>query len=468
MIELSRALARQFRTMLRHYVMEARADWPLVLCRTGGHGLTLKACQGDVALLYHQTGKRPVDAIAFRATVLGEFEGRNDSLVTLEQAAIGKGRARWDDGGVPREVNFDTVSPDDVPAFPDPPAKFFPLPPTFLDALEAAARVTGKSSDRLALSRVQLRGKKGQVVATDGRQLLVQGGFSFPWQDDVLVPGVPAFRSRDFAGAAEVTVGRTKTHVVLFVGPWALLLGIDTASRYPDVDVVIPRAASLQTTLQLDAEDAAFLLGALPKLPGSNDDPPTITLDLNEPPAVRARGDGQEQATELVLTRSTVVGPPVRVSAVRSQFGRALQLGFREVAVATADKPVVCRDAQRVFLWMPLDPATAIGPNATEMGSKLPPRSAPVPPPNPNERMTPTMSTPPLNGHGANNGNAVETSPERWGLAEVIAETEALRTLLQDASGRTMRLLAALKNQRKKSKAVQAAMASLRQLKIDP
>jgi len=58
--------------------------------------------------------------------------------------------------------------------------------------------------------------------------------------------------------------------------------------------------------------------------------------------------------------------------------------------------------------------------------------------------------------------------PERLpGIAELIAEAEELRTLLQDASTRLARLLAGLKQQRRQSRAVEAAVQSLRQLKLD-
>ncbi len=56
-------------------------------------------------------------------------------------------------------------------------------------------------------------------------------------------------------------------------------------------------------------------------------------------------------------------------------------------------------------------------------------------------------------------------APERGGtLAGLVAEAEAIRGLLHDADTRLARLLAALKHQRKQSRAVLAAMASLRQL----
>ena len=50
----------------------------------------------------------------------------------------------------------------------------------------------------------------------------------------------------------------------------------------------------------------------------------------------------------------------------------------------------------------------------------------------------------------------------------MIAEVEALRGVLQDTSARTVRLLAALKHQRRQSRAVKAAMASLQQLRLGP
>src|SRR5262245_53438851 len=85
-IEIPRALARQLRAVLRRSVMEGRSDWPLVLCRTEESGLTLEAGPGDVAVRYEHEGRHEPAAIAFRASVLAEFEGRNDA-VSLDQVA---------------------------------------------------------------------------------------------------------------------------------------------------------------------------------------------------------------------------------------------------------------------------------------------------------------------------------------------------------------------------------------------
>ena len=78
------------------------------------------------------------------------------------------------------------------------------------------------------------------------------------------------------------------------------------------------------------------------------------------------------------------------------------------------------------------------------------------------------MPAPQANGPTHDNGHSDGNSePERWGIAQVIEETETLRGLLHDASARTARLLAALKHQRRRSRAVQQAVQSLKDLQLD-
>ena len=73
------------------------------------------------------------------------------------------------------------------------------------------------------------------------------------------------------------------------------------------------------------------------------------------------------------------------------------------------------------------------------------------------------MPTPPTNHP---HGNGEGPGERAGGLAEILAEAEELRRLLQDAGGRLARLIAALKQQRQHSRAVEAAMASLRRLRL--
>src|SRR5439155_8332470 len=191
-IEIPRTLARDFRTVLRRAVMtEApRGSWPLVCCRAGKEGLVLEAEQVGVALRYQADEPRPEEHIAFRPNLLAEIEGRSDTPVALEEVGPGKGRARWATNGESLVRDFDTIKPDSLPPFPILPKQFTPQPPEFLTALDEAARTAARDTARYSLLRMQLRGKSGSVVGTDGRQLLVFGGFTLPWDDNVLVPRV--------------------------------------------------------------------------------------------------------------------------------------------------------------------------------------------------------------------------------------------------------------------------------------
>ena len=103
MIEIPRALARQFRAVLRQSLPAGapRGPDPVVVIRAGPDGLTLEARQEEAAVRFHADGPAAPAALALPLKALAGFEGRTGTPVTLEQAAPGKGRACWDDGGVP-------------------------------------------------------------------------------------------------------------------------------------------------------------------------------------------------------------------------------------------------------------------------------------------------------------------------------------------------------------------------------
>ena len=80
-----------------------------------------------------------------------------------------------------------------APVFPEEPSKLFSIESGILKALDDACQTASKDNVRFALQKLQLRGGTGDIVATDGHQLLVQGGFALPWRMDVLVPAVNVF-----------------------------------------------------------------------------------------------------------------------------------------------------------------------------------------------------------------------------------------------------------------------------------
>jgi hypothetical protein len=411
--------------------------------------------------------------LAFRVGLLADVEGRDGGPVSLEVAAPGEGLARWADAGVPRACPFPTLPAEQLPGLPAGPTKLAPQPPHFLAALAAASQTAARDDVRFALTRIMLAGKRGEVVATDGRQLLLQGGFALPWAEDVLVPALPVFGGKELGAGGPAAVGRTAEHVVVQAGPWAFHLPIDAAARYPDVRAVVPRTPTGGASrLHLHEDDVPSLLRALPRLPGGSDSPAPVTLDLGEVVVLRSRGEGDGPPAELALSRSHASGPPAAVVTDRLYLLRAARLGFREVEVPGADRPLVCRDASRTYLWMPLGRDGAIPPSADALrvasadADPVPQRPKPQPVKRRPDMPAPADNGPEPRGGAPRPGPATPETPD--GLPDPVAEAEALRDLLQQAQARVGRLLAALRLQRRQGRALQAAVASLRQLRLGP
>ena len=457
MITLTRCQARDLRAVLRRRALGIahRGELPpLIVVAEPGVGLRVRFHHPPLALDCLLPGDpRRGGPVALPLEALAELEGRDDTPVTLEAVGPGRTLARWRERGAYRSREFATTSPAARPPFPEAPDRSGECPAALLDALAEAAATTDEESTRYALGCILLRGgREGEVVATDGRQLLIQGGFPLPWEGDVLVRRTPPCLGalpRDRPSL----IGRSAHHVVLRAGAWTAWLEIQRDARYPRVEGIVPDAGGPATRLHLDLADAEALAGALEGLPGGDAPHAPATLDLNGRIAVRALAGGSSPPAELVLARSRYSGPPIRLATDRRLLARAARLGFRELEVRAADAPVVCRDGRRVYLWQPLGPDAAIGP----AGDATPTHPDPAHHPEPPTEARPAMRVP-----------TPESRPpaEAAGLAALIAEAEALHEALADARARAGRLAVALRRHRKRERLVAATLASLRQLRL--
>jgi hypothetical protein len=233
------------------------------------------------------------EAVALPLDALADFEGRDDSPVELEAVAADRTVARWSDRGIPQTREYEVVPIDGLTPFPDPPAEWSDAPPGFLDALAEASAIACHGNTRYALGCAQLRHREGghEVVATDGGQLLIRGGFTLPWDGDVRVNRTPPFGSRALRDGP-LSLGRTETHVVFRAGARTVTLEVREGDRFPDVDRAPPAEATPLTRLALDPDDAVFLGAVLDRLPGGDAFNTPVTVDLNGRVAVRARGPG--------------------------------------------------------------------------------------------------------------------------------------------------------------------------------
>ena len=468
MIQITRALARQIRTVLRKAAPlgSGRNYRPSLSLHAGPNGMQIRGHHEEVAVELHLPGPCASDTIVLSHAALEDIQSRQDSLVTITAKNAECVQARWEWSGVAQCRDYDTVGIDKLPPFPVEPKRFAALGKSVLQSLDDAVQTADRNNIRSALTRLQLRGKAGEIVSADRRQLLVQRGFTFPWKDDILILAIGVFGWRELPQDASIAIGRSDTHVCIRIGPWTFHLAIDKHSRFPRIEQVIPARSPKESALRMTPEDAIFLAAELARLPGSKEEDAEVTVDLNGHAAIRAKDEASSQTTELLLGRSTVSGPPVRFVSQRRFLAQAAKMHFLDLHVASADTAIVCRDPKRIYVWMPLNPEKALPPTSDAIRISSTIASAQHPQePSPPRRNT-IMSIPPSNGHASNG------TPESLGrgersvaITDLITEAEELRTVLADASGRLTRLLSGLKQHRRDSRAMQAAMQSLKQIK---
>ncbi|WP_020465602.1 hypothetical protein [Singulisphaera acidiphila] len=208
---------------------------------------------------------------------------------------------------------------------------------------------------------MQLRGE-GEIAASDGCQLLLRGGFHFPWNEPLLIRRSPVLSCQALARDRPFQLGKTETHVVLQIGPWTLSLEIQAEWRFPLLAGLIPDTSVATTRLRLDPDDAHFLGEALERLPENDEVNAPATFDLNGKIAVRAGDPALTRITELILSRSAYTGSPVRLCTDRAFLSRAVRLGFGEIEIRDDGSPLVCRNAHRRYLWQPLSKESTIEP----------------------------------------------------------------------------------------------------------
>jgi len=374
LLTISRSVLRRFRTLCKRGGLHKSsvAGGPVVTFVGGFDGCRIRAESTDVAIEYHEPGDRPPETIRLPLAALELCEGRDDGLVTLDAGSGDQVRLSWTDRGVPRESEQVQTKAAGT-AFPTVPSMSGANGSDLWNALGDAVATTDPQSSRYALGCLHLRGALGRIETTDGRQVLVQAGYRFGFEDDVLIPGSKLLGSADFAGGESITVGRTEEHVGIGVGRWLILLRIQKDARFPKIDQILPNSDAAKSRLEFSPADAGFLKETIPRLPCDDTLHDPITLDLNGQVLVRSREMAASRPTEVLLGSSQLTGEPVILNTDRRFVERALKLGFRNVCFYGPSSPAMGVDANRRFLWALLDKSSAIprSDEATRIESSL-------------------------------------------------------------------------------------------------
>ena len=285
----------------------------------------------------------------------------------------------WTDYGVDRRLRLSLEVPAATQSVPGLPERLTAMPTRFREDWAVAAACSNPDSVRYALGCVQLDGRGnhdgvGRIVATDGIQAVLAGGYGLQWLGQCLVPSSVPLGHRQLPSGS-VEIGRVAArsddssrpaappqsdHVCFRVlqpgrerAAWTFWSPVE-AGRFPDVDRIVPQPSVCPppTRLAMDRSDAVRLSESLAGLPGGADDP--VILKLTESVEVTA-GEGAS-APSIPLLRSRTLGQHRRVTMRRAFLERAASLGFDEIELHGSGRPAVCRsgDHSRTYVWMTL------------------------------------------------------------------------------------------------------------------
>ncbi len=366
LITLSRRLAydlhRVVRRALNVSLREAEPPLELLAC---DDGLRIRARGHQAAVEYHLHGPLPAERLLVPMRLLADCEGKVDDPVQIDALTDGRVVAGWRYGELPQLVQVEPPNEPQAcfPAQTGASWRFTENPPGVLRALAHACQTTSNClSSRYALGSVQLRGDEGAIVATDGRQMLIQRGFAFPWQESLLMPANEVFASTELGHDEAVRVGRSAEWISFEANGYRIFLRIDTTGQFPEVDACFRNGKEVIATLNVAPQDAERLLRSLPQLPqGAERDFP-VTVELNGKVLLRAKQEGRRQPIEIVLSSSRSTGEAVSFSTNRRYLARAVALGFREFSLFGANAPVLCQDEHRHYVWSVLDPCRVVPP----------------------------------------------------------------------------------------------------------
>lgn len=371
-MHFTRKQIRTIRQMLRRaFGLTARSRSPGIVMFSSSSGLRVQAATGLIALEYHQPGQFETKQLSVPYQALLDSEGTRNEPVTFGEID-GQLQVEWTTEEIPHTLRYPL---EQVESFPPMPLDLFHNDGRLLTALRDAVETAEKEATRYALDHLRLRGSDGQIAATDGRQALVQAGFTFPWEEALLIPATPLFTAKELRKSDLVKVGRTEDWVTFQIGPWTISLKIEHEARFPNLDDCILDPTQAVTKLHLAPSDAEFLIRTLKQLPAAEHYDRPITIDLNGATTLRTRGEGQP-LTEVVLSNSHRTGQELRVACNRDYLGRAAKLGFREIHFASQDSPAMCPDDNRRYVWALFAKGSALASNDQAVQITSPPAPA--------------------------------------------------------------------------------------------
>jgi hypothetical protein len=348
----------------------------------------------------------------------------------------------------------------DPSAWPDLPHESHDVATSFLTALHDTGRGAATEPGKYASHRLQLQGDTGLVISTDGQQALLYGQFPFPFTDSILLPALPLFGGKDFARVNRVQIGRVGTWFYLQADEWYVWLALDQAGRFPDVAAILPQ--TIRFRWEIHEHDVPVLGKCLATWDKQQEQERQVTLQLGSPLVLRVRESQRDTVRELPLPHSSCSGQQVTVVVNRDHLEASLRWGFRSFQGCRPEQPIIAVDQQRTHVLVAHPTRNAL--SALKHTRTLPPLPGE---PTPAHEPSPSPLTKRSVIDMPKRQPPEEPLPdEPTTTLEPLAEAENLRGLLAEAVQVLLRLMTALKQQRKERKTLASVYSNLRQLNL--
>ncbi len=419
------------------------------------NGLQFAAFTDTAVLTLTVPSNDVVEPFTLPWATIKEFAAKKNDSIGLD--VNGKTVAlSWNVNGVPQHKSVPSLGLTDkrLPAKPD---NIVAHPISIFDALADAARCVDSENTRYSLGSICLRGSKAQIVSTDGRQALIQDGYSFPFESDVLCPVTKIFGSKELRECSNTVKVGFADHWIFFsagdVNIW--LKEID--GKFPQLDQ-FARDIGGHSWLHVDPSDAIFVSDRLDNLPGKTDRESPVYIELNGNVAIRGHDTARQTATELRLTKSRYDGSNVTMPVNRKYLKNAIDLGVARLGFDPKDRtPLIGYGDRKTFIVMPLEgdepkleanKITVLTSNAKVAVPENSPKALRVPKPIP----------------AATVCRNVKPRSKATGKVVLLDDAVKLRQNLRETLTGVNDLIRSIKAQRRQDKLLRDTVASLRKL----
>ena len=416
-------------------------------------------CNGAVLTLNTPLADGDIAAFTMPWSAVKEFGTKKNHYVDLELK--GKDVAlSWTENSIPRTkiVQLSAQADKRLPLKPD---KTVAHSSRLFDAMVDATKCADNQRIRYALDTICFRGANNQIISTDGKQALVQDGFDFPFDNDVLCPVSKIFASKELSEIGEtVKVGSEGDYVYFNVGNvnfW--LQKVD--GKFPLMDQ-FTKDIDGYTWLKVDPTDAIFVSERLDILPGKDKFNSPVYIGLNDGVAVRGHDTAMQTATELRLVKSGYDGASAKMSLNRNYLKNALDFGINRIGFNPTDTtPLIGYGDKKLFVIMPLE-GTEPEVDSCKLTVLLSNAKASVP--SKIERPVKTAKPIPVTQACRSARSHSKVLDKSKGKAAVLDDAVKLRTNLRETLGNVNDLIRSIKSQRRQDKLLRDTVNSLRKL----